>query len=124
MTKVLANEHKRATLVSSVFLQALPCSPYRETEVFSVTSTIAAMSVFALGGLAVAGDFRAAVAGEAAVACILASREVLHGLLKRLSWNEVRSTLTLAAMTAIGLPLLPNHPIDPWEGSTHSRYGF
>lgn len=92
---------------------------YRETQrdnVFSVTSTIAAMSAAALGGLAVAGDFRAAAAGGAAIACILASREVLHGLLKRLSWNELRSTLTLAAMTAIGLPLLPNHPIDPWGG--------
>ncbi|MEK1887649.1 MAG: DUF4010 domain-containing protein [Phyllobacterium sp.] len=92
---------------------------YRETErenVFSVTSTIAAMSAFALGGLAIAGDFRAAAAGGAAVACLLASREVLHGLLRRLSWNEVRSTLTLAAMTAIGLPLLPNHAIDPWGG--------
>jgi uncharacterized membrane protein (DUF4010 family) len=92
---------------------------YRETQrdnVFSVTNTIAAMSAVALGGLAVAGDFRAAAAGGAAVACLLASRELLHGLLKRLSWNEVRSTLTLAAMTAIGLPLLPNRAIDPWGG--------
>lgn len=92
---------------------------YRETQrdnVFSVTSTIAAMSAVVLGGLAVAGDFRAAAAGGATVACLLASRELLHGLLKRLSWNEVRSTLTLAAMTAIGLPLLPNRAIDPWGG--------
>ncbi|MET3649176.1 MgtC/SapB family protein [Phyllobacterium ifriqiyense] len=92
---------------------------YRETQrdnVFSVTSTIAAMSVVVLGGLAVVGDFRAAAAGGAAIACLLASREVLHGLLKRLSWNEVRSTLTLVAMTAIGLPLLPNRAIDPWGG--------
>jgi uncharacterized membrane protein (DUF4010 family) len=102
-----------------VFSATFALFAYRETErdkVFSVTSTVAAMSVLALGGLAVAGDFRAAAAGGAAIACILASREVLHGILKRLSWDEVRSTLTLAAMTAIRLPLLPNHPIDPWGG--------
>lgn len=85
-------------------------------ESFSVTAVIAGLSVFALGGLAVAGDYRAAAAGGAALAGVLASREVLHGLLERMSWVELRSALVLATMTAIGLPLLPNQPIDPWGG--------
>jgi uncharacterized membrane protein (DUF4010 family) len=85
-------------------------------EVFSVTGVIAGLSVFALGGLAVAGDYRVAAAGGAALAAVLASRDMLHGLLKRLSWIELRSALMLAVMTAIGLPLLPNRPIDPWGG--------
>jgi len=63
-----------------------------------------------------AGDYRAAAAGGAALAGIPASREVLHQALKRLSWVELRSALLLAAMTAIVLPLLPNRPIDPWNG--------
>jgi uncharacterized membrane protein (DUF4010 family) len=83
---------------------------------FSVTSVIAALSVFALGGLAVAGDYRAASAGGAGLAAVLASREVLHRLLRRMSWIELRAALMLAVMTAIGLPLLPDHPIDPWGG--------
>ena len=83
---------------------------------FSVTGVVAALSVFALGGLAVAGDYRAASAGGAALAAVLASREVLHGLLRRITWIELRSALMLAVMTAIGLPLLPDHPIDPWGG--------
>ena len=83
---------------------------------FSVTSAIVGLCTFALGGLAVAGDYRAAAAGGAALAGILASREVLHQALKRLSWVELRSALVLAAMTAIVLPLLPNRPIDPWNG--------
>ena len=83
---------------------------------FSVTGVIAALSVFALGGLAVAGDYRAASAGGAALAAVLASREVLHGLVRRLSWIELRSALMLAVMTAIGLPLLPDRAIDPWGG--------
>jgi uncharacterized membrane protein (DUF4010 family) len=83
---------------------------------FSVTGVVAGLAVFALGGLAVAGDYRVAAAGGAALAGVLACRELLHGLLKRLSWVELRSALLLAAMTAVGLPLLPNRTIDPWGG--------
>jgi uncharacterized membrane protein (DUF4010 family) len=85
-------------------------------EDFSVTSVIAGLGVFALGALSVAGDYRAAAAGGAALAAILASREVLHGLLKRLTWVELRSALILAVMTVIVLPLLPNRTMDPWDG--------
>ena len=83
---------------------------------FSVTSVIAAIGVFALGALAVLGDYRAAAAGGAALAAVLASRDVLHGLLKRLTWIELRSALILAVMTAVILPLLPDRTIDPWGG--------
>jgi uncharacterized membrane protein (DUF4010 family) len=83
---------------------------------YSVTGVVASLAVFALGALAVAGDYIAAAAGGAALAGVLASREVLHGLLRRLTWVEVRSALVLAAMTAIVLPMLPNRTIDPWGG--------
>ncbi|RUU21370.1 DUF4010 domain-containing protein [Mesorhizobium sp. M7A.T.Ca.TU.009.01.3.2] len=83
---------------------------------FSVTGVIAALGVFALGALAVVGDYRAASAGGAALAAVLASREILHGLLKSLTWIELRSALILAVMTAIVLPLLPNRTLDPWSG--------
>lgn len=85
-------------------------------EDFSVTAVIAGLGVFALGALSVAGDYRAAAAGGAALAAVLASREILHGLLKRLTWIELRSALILAVMTAIVLPLLPNRTMDPWGG--------
>lgn len=83
---------------------------------FSVTGVVAGLGVFALGALAVSGDYQAAAAGGAALAGILASRQLLHGLLKRLTWVELRSALILSVMTAIVLPLLPNRPIDPWGG--------
>lgn len=83
---------------------------------YSVTGVVAALGVFALGALAVVGDQRAAAAGGAALAAVLASREVLHGLLRRISWIELRSALVLAVMTAIILPLLPARAIDPWGG--------
>ena len=85
-------------------------------QTFSVTGVVAGLAVFGLGALAVVGDQRAAAAGGAALAGLLASRELLHGLLRRLSWVELRSALVLAVMTAIGLPLLPDRTIDPWGG--------
>lgn len=87
---------------------------FREVEhdkTFSVTGTVAALAVFALGALAVVGDPVAAAAGGAATAGLLASREVLHGFLARLSWAELRSALLLLAMTVIVLPILPDKPI-------------
>lgn len=83
---------------------------------FSVTGVVAGLCVFALGALAIVGDQRAAAAGGAALAALLASRDLLHGLLKRISWVELRSALVLAVMTAIVLPLLPARAIDPWGG--------
>lgn len=83
---------------------------------YSVTTVVAAQAVFGLGALSVAGDHHTAAAGGAALAAILASRDLLHGLLKRLSWVELRSALVLAVMTVIVLPILPARPIDPWGG--------
>lgn len=91
---------------------------------FSVTATLAGLAVFALGALAVAGDHRAAAAGGAALAAVLASREALHALLKRLTWPEVRSALVLAAMTMIVLPILPDRPLDPWGGFNPRQVWF
>jgi uncharacterized membrane protein (DUF4010 family) len=83
---------------------------------FSVTSVVAGISVFALGALAVVGDQHVAAAAGAALAAVLASRDLLHELLKRISWIELRSALVLVVMTAIILPLLPSRTIDPWGG--------
>lgn len=85
-------------------------------EDFSVTGVIAGLAVFALGALAVTGDYRAAAAGGALLVTVLASRELLHELLRRLTWIELRSALILAVMTAVILPVLPNRTIDPWGG--------
>jgi uncharacterized membrane protein (DUF4010 family) len=85
--------------------------------VYSVTGVVAGLLVFALGALAVAGEERAAAAGGVATAGLLASREVLHGLLRRLTWAELRSALLLAAMTVVVLPLLPDRAVDPWGGA-------
>jgi uncharacterized membrane protein (DUF4010 family) len=85
-------------------------------ETFSVTGVIAALLVFGLGGIAVAGDLQTAGAAGVVLAGVLASRQVLHDLLRKISWVELRSALLLLGMTAVVLPLLPNRTVDPWGG--------
>lgn len=83
---------------------------------FSATGVVAGLGVFVLGALSVAGEQVAAAAGGAVLAAVLASRDLLHGVVKQITWLELRSALVLAAMTAIVLPLLPTRAIDPWGG--------
>ena len=91
---------------------------YREVsheKTFSVTGTVAALVVFALGALAVVDDPVTAAAAGAATAGLLASREVLHSFLEHLSWQELRSALLLLTMTAIVLPILPDSSISTFD---------
>ena len=83
---------------------------------FSATTAVAAMSTFALGAYALAGDMRVAAALAAVVAAILALRESIHGLVRALTWPELRSALVLLAMTFVVLPILPDEPVGPFGG--------
>ncbi|WP_234052310.1 MULTISPECIES: DUF4010 domain-containing protein [unclassified Xanthobacter] len=82
---------------------------------YSITGIVAAILVFALGALAVVDDTEVAAAGAIAVTALLAEREGLHRLVRRLTWPELRSALLLLVMTVIVLPLLPDHTIDPFH---------
>ncbi len=81
---------------------------------FSATTLIAALVTFVLGALAVLGDMRLAAGAGVAAVGLLAYKSTLHGFLARITWDEMRSGLLLAAMTFIALPLLPDRAIDPW----------
>lgn len=96
---------------------ALAAFMWRENvhkENYSATSLVAALLTFALGAYAVLGDQAAAAGAAVAAVLLLAYKPVLHGQLARITWEELRSGLLLAAMTFIALPLLPNRAIDPW----------
>lgn len=114
-------QQQGATLIGLVFLgysaafAAFHWLEARAERNFSVTSVVAGMSTFMLGVLAVVGDLRAAIAGAVAMAVLLALREQLHRWVASLSWPEIRSGLTLLAMTFLLLPILPNRTIDPWD---------
>ncbi|QCK87323.1 MgtC/SapB family protein [Phreatobacter aquaticus] len=88
---------------------------------FSVTSLVAAMLTFAMGALAILGDMRIAAAGGVTLTAVLASREALHGLMRKVTWPELRSAIVLLVMTVIVLPLVPAQPIGPFGGISPSR---
>jgi uncharacterized membrane protein YhiD involved in acid resistance len=67
---------------------------------YSVTSVVAAMLTFALGAMAVSGRMSIASAGAVVLVAILASREFLHGAMRKLKWAELRSAVILSAPRA------------------------
>jgi uncharacterized membrane protein (DUF4010 family) len=82
---------------------------------FSVTGVVAGILTFVLGAYATLGSEIVAVAAAVAMAILLALREPLHSWVRTISWPEMRSVLVLLAMSFLLLPILPNHPVDPWQ---------
>jgi uncharacterized membrane protein (DUF4010 family) len=85
-------------------------------KTFSATTPIAALVTFALGAFSLVGDIRAAAAAAVATAGLLALRHPLHGWVRRITWEELRSILILLAMTFVVLPVVPNEPVGPFGG--------
>jgi uncharacterized membrane protein (DUF4010 family) len=122
VTGALARETQNGTvLVGLVFAAfALVMGYLRSREMtkdgtFGATTLVATLVALMLGVLAVMADPRAAAAAGVAATALLALKTVLHGWLKRLTWEELRAGLVLLAMTLILLPLLPNRPMGPLE---------
>jgi uncharacterized membrane protein (DUF4010 family) len=88
----------------------------RAEKNFSATTAVAGMLTFALGAYALIGDTRVASAAAVAATAILASRELLHSLVARITWPELRAAFVLLAMTFIALPLLPDRDVGPFGG--------
>jgi uncharacterized membrane protein (DUF4010 family) len=88
----------------------------RAEKNFSATTAVAGMLTFALGAYALIGDMRVASAAAVAATAILASRELLHSLVARITWPELRAAFVLLAMTFIALPLLPDRDVGPLGG--------
>jgi uncharacterized membrane protein (DUF4010 family) len=104
-------------LAFAAFAAVIATFRYREMihdETFGATTVIGAMVAFALGALAVTGDKMAAAAAGVAAAVLLALKAALHEWVKRLTWEELRAGLILAAMTVILLPLLPDRELVRW----------
>jgi uncharacterized membrane protein (DUF4010 family) len=120
VTGVMSLDGDRLLLTAGLIVTggAVGIFMWRESERegdFSATSLVAALLVFMLGALAVLGDMVVAAGAGVATTVLLAHKAALHGWLARLTWEELRSGLLLAAMTFIALPLLPDRTIDPWQ---------
>lgn len=80
----------------------------------SVTGTLAALLLYALGAYAMSGDLRVVAAAGVTLVALLAFKEALHTWLDKLTPLELRSALLILAASAIVLPVLPDRAIDPW----------
>lgn len=87
----------------------------RDEHDYSVTTVVAAMVVFVLGGYAVVGHMALAAAAAVVTAALLAFKTVLHRWLEALSWPEIRSAIVLLAMTFVALPILPDRGFGPFS---------
>jgi uncharacterized membrane protein (DUF4010 family) len=81
---------------------------------YGLTTEIAALVVYLLGGLAIVGEPALAVALAIATAAVLAFKEPLHGLVAKIGLDDLYAGLTLLICTFIVLPVLPNRTLDPW----------
>jgi uncharacterized membrane protein (DUF4010 family) len=81
---------------------------------FGATTLIAGLLAFSLGSFAVLGSMPAAAAAGVGATGLLALKGALHGWLQRLTWEELRASLLLLAMSVILLPILPDRGIGPY----------
>jgi len=80
-----------------------------------MTSEVALLATLLIGVLAASQPVLAAAAGVLVV-LLLVSRAPLHAFVQaKLSDQELRDAVLLAAAAILVLPILPDHPIDPWN---------
>ncbi len=88
----------------------------RAARTFSATTAIAGLLTFALGAYALIGSPTVAGAVAVTAAGLLALRQPMHGWLRKINENELRSVIVLLAMTFIALPVVPGDPVGPFGG--------
>jgi len=79
------------------------------------TTMVAALVTFALGALAGYGQMTIAAAGAVIVTLLLGIKPQLHGLVERLSHDELMAVIKLLLMSVVLLPVLPDQGFGPWQ---------
>lgn len=87
----------------------------REEGQLGLTTEMAAIVTFLLGGTVLFGFAEIAVALAIATSAVLAFKQPLHGLVERIGREDLYAGLKLLIATFIVLPVLPNRTIDPWD---------
>jgi uncharacterized membrane protein (DUF4010 family) len=80
-----------------------------------LTTEIAALTVCLLGGAVMYGYAELAVVLAILTSAVLAFKQPLHGLVRKLGTDDLYAALKLLIATFIVLPLLPAQPIDPLQ---------
>src|SRR5262249_3127627 len=82
---------------------------------FGLTTEVAAVVVYLLGGTVVLGSPALAAALAIATATLLAFKAPLHTLVERIGRDDLVAGLQLLIATFIVLPVLPREPVGPWH---------
>ena len=80
-----------------------------------LTSELAALCVYLLGGAVMYGQAEIAVVLAVVTASVLAFKQPLHGIVEKLGTDDIHAGLRLLIATFIVLPLLPDRTLDPWD---------
>ena len=103
---------------TGLFVTALVLGGYiahsRAPNQLGLTTEIAALVVYLLGGTTVFGFPQLAVALAIATSAVLAFKQPLHGAIERVGRDDLYAGLKLLIATFIVLPVLPDRPLDPW----------
>ncbi len=83
-------------------------------KALGLTTEIAAVVVYLLGGLTLYGYRSEAVMLGIVVSAVLAYKQPLHHLVEKIGREDLYAGLKLLIATFIVLPVLPNRPVDPW----------
>jgi len=80
-----------------------------------LTTEVAALVTFLLGGLTIVGAPEVAVALAIVTSAALTFKSGLHRAVRTLGRDDISAGLKLLFATFIVLPILPDHPVDPLE---------
>ncbi len=81
---------------------------------WSITNSLAALITFVLGALAMGPYAMQAVAATVLVTILLALREQMHGVLRRITPEDLHTTLRFLLITLVILPWLPDRGFGPF----------
>ncbi len=105
-----------AGFVAIAVLMSLGWYKYSGTQTgIGVTTVIAVLVTYVLGGLAGQGEIIAAGAGAVVTALLLYFKPSLHTWLEQIRDVDINAGLRLLAISVLLLPILPDHGYGPWQ---------
>jgi uncharacterized membrane protein (DUF4010 family) len=96
----------------------------RVTNDHGLTTEVALITTFALGGVAVLGAPFEATAGAVVMAVVLSFKLEIHRLVRGLERRELNATLQLLLIAVVLVPLLPDRDLGPWEAINPRTIGI
>lgn len=90
---------------------------------WGLTSELAALSVFLLGGLCGEGRLLLAGAAGLAISVLLSYKKRIHSFASRIRRRDAEAVLKFAALSLVVLPLLPTEPVRLWPSEPAAPSG-